>query len=182
MPLPATNTAQLRCKEGVWNIAAADLVQRPMICDWCCLRETCRYRKAVDRMNDTGEVATMVRNCTIFVPPLTFSVLEGLNLPHWNTFRLGKAWGERLRPGQRVGIIDTRNQVVARHMIVDSTHVGRLEDLLPHHAHDNHAMRGRDRAEAPEALRKVLRNAYGSIVLDGNKLYSCVYLKAEADA
>jgi hypothetical protein len=120
-----------------------------------------------------------ILSCGEFVPSLGFSVTKGLGLSRWNTVRVGLAWQKRLDLGQRVAIVDVKLEQVTRVMKVVGVYSGPVVDMCLEHAHMNHAVieSGKIGQEASDALLKILRNAYGSMFVTGEKQATVIYLE-----
>jgi hypothetical protein len=87
------------------------------------------------------------------VPFLPFTSEDGLELPAFNTIRLGKAWFKRLKKGDRV-------LLAHKHLILCSARVamvdcGSINDMLQKHARFNHvelALAQKDRVNYAPSL------------------------------
>lgn len=120
-----------------------------------------------------------VRACTEFIPTLSFSVLAGLDLPLWNTVRVGKAWPERLKTGDEVAIYDTVNGKLVRYMRVKAMRTGPLVSICDRFAASNHAIQaeGLRGSEAATRLLRILRNAYGSNIASPDRDGTAIFLE-----
>lgn len=149
------------------------------LCDHCAT-EKCHIRNYLKR-NTSAMLQIKVESCATFTPALGFSVLTGLDAPRWNTVRLGKAWAERLKPRQRVAIVDTTSRRIMRYMRVERAEAATLSQIVATHATRNHALVGRalSAEEASAALTKILQNAYGRNYAAPGKPASVIYLQSE---
>jgi len=122
-------------------------------------------------------VRVEVHACPIYVPCFGFSVLNGLDLPYWNTIRIGEAWPKRLRPGQEVCIVDTRNDRVVRTMLVERMEVGSLHEVIRDHAARNHHILATQPDDPIMEMHRVLRGAYGSNFAAPTRRATAIYLE-----
>ena len=156
--------------------------QHIMICDNCA-REKCRIYNYMNRQISDG-YSMKVMECESFIPALGFSVLDGLDLPYWNTIRVGGAWANRLLPKHVVAIIDTKNSKVVGHARVESTHAGTLSQMVEKHARMNHAMKhevmhGKTLpvdSEIQARMMRILKNANGTNIAAPDRQASVIYL------
>lgn len=156
--------------------------ERSMICDHCAI-EKCNIKAYIDRSKD---VCMKVTTCPNFVPALGFSILGGLDLPTWNTIRVGGAWADRLDMFQgRVAIVDTKNGKILRHCRVGVTVTGTLEEMVKKHAEANHAIvhelmqKKIKREDVHERMMRILKNANGTNIAAPERAASVVYLREE---
>lgn len=154
-----------------------------LICNHCAVAK-CNIRSAVKRVPHDKAVLK-VQSCGEFLPTLGFSVLQGLEGPHWNTFRVGGAWANRLTSGMKVAVADTRAGKIVRTMRVDRVHSGRLKDMLAAHAHQNHAIISEiednelHEHKAGARLLRILKNAYGTNIASEDRVASVIYLMTD---
>ena len=116
------------------------------LCDACAASSECpmRYQK---------------KRCDQFVPVLRFAVSANLDLPLYNTIRIGKAWSDRLPVGSRVGVWDDVKRELS-FAEVKGNFWGKEKDLvLAEHAGRNHI--GMTLASPAVELAGVLANCYG---------------------
>lgn len=153
-----------------------------MICDHCAI-EKCNIKAYICR---TKDVSLKVTTCPHFVPALGFSVLGGLDLPVWNTIRVGAAWADRLDLFQgRVAIVDTKNDKILRYCRVGATATGTLEEIVNKHAEANHAIlhelmqKKLKRSDVSERMMRILKNANGTNIAAPERAASVVYLHEE---
>lgn len=179
MNIPNMDTKRIkRIEDGFTVETMASFNGQPTICDHCA-RQKCKIRNYVER---TEAAQLKVTTCKIFIPALGFSILKGLNLPNWNTIRVGGAWADRLRPFQSVAIIDTKNKMIVRHCTVEETFVGTLGQLVEEHAINNHAIQAEieeGKIEAKDAatrMMRILKNANGTNIAAADRKASVVYL------
>lgn len=116
------------------------------LCDACAASSECPQRNAKTR-------------CAEFIPVLRFAVNENLELPLWNTIRIGKAWSDRLPVGSRVGVWDDVRKVLSYATVVDNHWGENKVDVLAGHAAKNHI--GMTLDNPAVELAEVLANCYG---------------------
>lgn len=179
--LPNMDTRRIRrTDDGAFTVeSVATLNRSGTICDHCA-RRSCRYRGYMKRAKF---VRLEAMSCNLFLPALGFSVLKGLDLETWNTFRLGGAWAKRLSPGEDVAVIDTKNNRFVGMARVESVYLGDLDTLLAQHASANHAIiheythEGLRLEDAGDRLMRILKNAYGSTYTHGERTATVIYLR-----
>lgn len=119
--------------------------------------------------------ASTVKTCAEFIPVFVFSDPTNLDNQSFNTIRLGKAWHERLEPGQTISLYDAKNdhkfnmKVVSVHWSIDK------EDLLEDHAALNHL--GKTYNNPASDLKKKLINMYGKNFFANAKGLTALYLE-----
>lgn len=170
---PKTDTRRLKRVTGDYFTVepAGALFFEPALCDYCG-RIDCALRDMID----ANAIAT-VRACRLFIPVLGFSVTAGLDLPRWNTVRLGAAWPKRVRPGEHIAIVDTRAGRLIKHMAVERMVVASLGTILEEHAGQNHAVLGSKPENAVAHLRKILRGSYGTTYTRVDRMATALYLR-----
>lgn len=187
MNLPNMDTRSIRRLEDVepgdhFTIDAASSIQTPgrSICNHCG-RQKCKLRSYLARVPQEMAVAR-VQSCAWFIPVLGFSVLSGLDLPQWNTVRVGRAWASRLQPGKMVYIANTVDKKIIGQAEVLTSATAKLDQILETHAHMNHAIQveiadGKTlRDDAPARLLRILKNAYGTSIAQPDRDASVIYL------
>jgi len=135
-------------------------------CEYCALQSSC------------AAFAQQPASCNVTVPALSFQDETGLS--HLaNTFRVGSAWVDRLRVGDRVGLYNTKTETVfgySRVIHVDGGGIGRI---LRDHAHANHLMLGTLIADAARELATWLRRNYGPRIINPQSKLTAIYLLRE---
>lgn len=184
MTVPNMDTKRIkRLEGGAFSIQTkADAAKTASICDHCGIYATCRILEHQTKMSDLG-CSSLVTSCRSFQPALGFSVLGGLDLPVWNTIRLGAAWVKRLDAGMTVTLVDTRSSSIIGEASVLRCERLSLINAVTHHAEANHAIQAKmkaqtlDPADASREMRKILRNAYGTTYTRDERDVSVVYLE-----
>lgn len=106
-----------------------------------------------------------------FAPPMT-----GFE-DTFNTVRLGGAWAKRLVGGERVYLVDKPKSAVFGTAIVESVVKGKLCDLAPLHAANNHNQKGLDPVGAPDRFIAGVMKRYGPQKVRDNSLCTVIYLR-----
>ncbi|MBV6635048.1 MAG: hypothetical protein KI788_03965 [Mameliella sp.] len=173
MTTPKIDTRRLkRLDNGMFTMErASDLPPHPGLCETCG-RIPCPVKAPLE-----GIAYVTVGACGRYIPSIGFSVLDGLDLPAWNTVRVGAAWPKRLAPGDFVCIVDTRSNSIVRHMQVDRMVTDMLGRIIEHHAADNHAILAKQPEDPAAELRRILRNAYGTNFAAPTRKGTALYLK-----
>jgi len=141
------------------------------LCDYCG-RFPCSLRGVMDK----GTIST-VHACEIFIPVLSFSVLDGLDQPIWNTIRIGAAWPKRMGEGQTVAIADTVNKRIVKRMSVKGMSTAPLAEICERHAKYNHAILHRQPEDPVTEMMRIMRNAYGSNFAAAGRNATAIYLR-----
>lgn len=187
MSLPNIDSKRLkRVEDGFTVEPAASLGGKPAICDHCA-REKCKIRNYVKR---SQRAQMKVTTCKDFIPALGFSVLGGLDLPYWNTIRIGGAWARRLLSGHNVAIADTKNNKIVGYAEVESVHIGTLGQMIELHARMNHAIKHEIEhgktlpvdTEIQARMTRILKNAHGTNIAAPDRQASVIYLMRERHA
>jgi hypothetical protein len=152
-----TDTRQMRkSPTGHYRSGAGKL-----ICDHCGHRSDC-----VLQVRDL---------CEFFLPALPFTVETGLDRLS-NTMRVGKAWTERLAPGQTVALYNSKVKLIFGHSRVLYTVAGPIVSMLSEHAFANHIMLDTPKNEAAVKLGGWMRQNYGPRIIHENTTLTAIYL------
>lgn len=139
------------------------------LCRYCGSIEGCPISSFKTRLPTT--------QCEIFMPILGFSKMGGLDQDSFNTLRLGKAWEKRVTVGSVVALCDLKTDCIIGRAKVTAIYVGSKEEIANEHGINNHLMLGLDKEkQTGAAILKVLRNAYGKIIYEGNSELTAIYL------
>jgi hypothetical protein len=131
------------------------------LCDVCGAKDNCQLRSGLATLGKVQRAKVMISTCGTFVPVMGFQDAVGLE-GEFNTFRKGLGWARRTQPGLRVGLYDLKGETMIGFARVEAIIEGALGDLLRSHGAFNHLMKAVPAGDAPEALHKALRRAYGT--------------------
>lgn len=138
---------------------------RHSVCEYCSVQDNCSA--VIDRPSV----------CNDTVPALSFQDETGLD-DFANTVRMGLAWRDRLRKGDRVGLYNVKTQTVFGYARVTLVEGGRLGPMLHAHAAKNHLMLERPQTAARE-LCEWLRRNYGPKIVNPQSNLTAIYLQRE---
>ncbi len=154
-----TDTRQLkRLSSGSYTTGAGKI-----ICDHCGYADKCI-------------VVPSANQCPMFLPAIPFQDEAGLDQPS-NTVRIGVAWTKRLKVGQAIALYNVRTQEVFGLAEVVSMFSGQIDDVLEHHAANNHLMLDTPAAEAPALLKAWQRQNYGPRIVNDATKITAIYLQ-----
>lgn len=157
--------------------------KRRDLCEQCGVAPVCDTRYRVKRITDEGDVILPIKTCRDFRPQLTFSDRRGLEFSTFNTFRMGRAWFDRLAEEDLVTLIDTRTNAAIVVAKVEKLYVGLLRDIGGQHAPRNHLLIGVQGVEDyAQAMFGILKKSYGQLYVDWDKNVSIIYLRPMTDA
>ncbi len=137
-----------------------------VLCDYCGAVPTCTIKG-------------VIRRCEMFAPTLGFGDKTGI-FDVFSTFRLGKAWSERIRKGAAVALFDLRKKEVFGHATVVEVIHGNKLSLMKEHADTNHMMllKAYESHDAMvEKFEKLLRRLYGNMIYNYYDDATVIYLK-----
>lgn len=160
-----TDTRQLKRK--TWN--GSDYFKSgagKIVCDHCGINTTCT------RAMLEGSL------CAEFLPAIPFQDETGLDRPS-NTVRVGVAWTQRLRIGDRIALYHAKAKRIFGHAIVTDLVAGPIADVLRDHAHNNHLMLDHDPATAAGELRDWQLRNYGPRIINEKTRLTAIYLQRE---
>jgi hypothetical protein len=116
------------------------------------------------------------------VPVIRFASKNGLDLPLFNTLRLGQNWSKRVKTGQLV-LIAYKDDVIAT-AEVDGVHCGKAADMLNTFAETNHMelhLALHDPEYMPEQAvirrREGLKRIYGPQRFRDDSLLTVIFLR-----
>lgn len=138
------------------------------LCDHCALQRHCEHRARIADAVRAAKLSAPVTTCRLYQYPIHFVDTRGLDVPGFNTMRMGTAWAGRLESGDLVGLLNGDKQLVASTQVKTITTAPlTVAGLLPY-AHRNHMLIGQGMApeQAAEKLLKILRNNYGKLVFE----------------
>lgn len=109
-----------------------------------------------------------------FVPPI--NGVEG----EFNTFRLGLFYSKRLKPGDKVYLMNVKDKFIFGRAVVTDIQVGPLADMAKLHAQHNHAMLSNP-GDREQDLLALLTKFYGPHIATPKKKTTVVYLRRMLD-
>lgn len=134
-----------------------------IICDICAIRnEGCPF--------------TPRTHCEHFMPALGFNDQTGMQKV-FNTIRVGKAWPQRLSPGQPIGLWCPIDKTIFGWAEVLSIYSGRIAHILVNHAGDNHLFLDQHDTHAQRLLYEWLRQNYGPRIIHKDTTVTAIYLR-----
>lgn len=167
---------RLRREDGGFTILSKSVSSSLVdLCD-ACGREECEIRKALDHATDKG-YGVIMELCSHYMAPLVFRDTIGLERVGAcvNTFRTGETWMARLKPGDKVALVDADGKVWGT-ALVESVYSGLKNDMYRAHAYRNHAVVHLPLSERNKALKEIMRQAYGLFIKNTTHL-TAIYLK-----
>lgn len=132
------------------------------ICDHCGARMIC-------------SLVDTVTACETFLPALPFMDETGLHKVS-NTMRVGKAWTQRLTPGQKVALYNAKTRMIFGYSQVIYTVAGPIVPMLQQHAKANHIMLETPNNEASRKLGAWMRQNYGPRIIHEDATLTAIYL------
>lgn len=93
------------------------------------------------------------------------------------TFRLGRAWAERVAPGDTVELVDARTQRPLKRATVLSVHQGTLDAMASLHAAHAHNWRDHPETERPALLQASLAKRYPPGRVKATSVVTVIYLE-----
>lgn len=143
------------------------------LCDKCANVDVCGIRQT---MREQSQIIAPIKRCKVFSPYLTFSVLDGLDAPEFNTARVYGAWAKRLSVGDKVYIYDSLNDEVLGTRTVTASISGDKQAMLKEHASKNHALINKNIANPAQELEKILIRSMGKNFYNNSQTLSVIYL------
>lgn len=95
----------------------------------------------------------------------------------FNTFRVGVKWSKRLKVGDVVGLIDTKESKLFGIAEVVGIHQGKLRQVAEQHACRNHNQLGLDPAGAADRLIANMFKRYGPRIINDDKQTTVIELR-----
>lgn len=151
--------------------------QRPL-CEVCGIQHNCALKQALTVLAKQRNAEAVIPKCGVYMPVISFQDRTGID-GHFNTFRRGRGWSNRLLFGQRVAVFDLFGKALLGTATVGVLEVGPLDEMLAAHAASNHLMKAQPGREAPALLHQVLRRLYGNNYAGLDMTYSVIGLNME---
>lgn len=165
-----------RTDSGRFTIeTVAEKKREVLLCDTCGINDQCPVRLMMDKTD--AFVTLSVRNCEKFIPSIGFMPpMVGLDR-QFNTLRVGKGWFERLRPSDRVAMVNTKTEEIEGYAEVLHLYHGNYNTMLERHAAHNHTAAFRDPGQSAQSyVGEILRRAHGHF-LSENSTLTAIYLR-----
>lgn len=107
-----------------------------------------------------------------FIPPIIG--IEG----KFNTFRLGLFYSKCLKPGEVVGLVDSKARLLIGTANVIEVHLGTVQNMTRAWAHENHTqLKNVSDVPVHERLYEVMLRIYGPHILTPTKKVTVVRLE-----
>lgn len=157
-------------RDTYWFTSAGD------ICEHCARSENgCSAKAALDE--EFLEVSRDKR-CGDFIPVLGFvQPLLGFENDRFSTFRIGKAWYERLYHGAMVALYNKDRQVIFGYAEVERIELDGLKSACERFAHFNHSQLHLDKENAPKRMYERLSRLYGPSATTENRPTTVIFLR-----
>lgn len=142
------------------------------LCDRCGLQDACEILKTVQ-----SQRVQLVRvlECEWYQFPLKFINKSGTEGKGWNTIRLGSAWSNRVKEGDVVALIDSRNrkygEAKVQKVVLDIT-----ENIIQLYGEDNHCALDVADDQKVSTVRSALLSSYGSSHIASAIQSTAIYL------
>lgn len=106
-----------------------------------------------------------------FVPPVIG--IEG----EFNTLRLGLFYMKRLKIGDRIALLDSKDKMIIGFADVTKLYNGPLGELCMEHAPQNHTQKSEPETQAPANLLRIIQKFYGPHIATYDKKGVVIYLR-----
>lgn len=148
---------------------------REALCEGCGL-ESCVMRQVMRRVEvNKYNAIVRVKSCQSFQPILDFRDQAG-TAGQFNTFRLGRAWEQRLKRGDIVALRGSDKEIFGK-ACVKALHSGLFSVLNELYGSDNHSAIAAELAGKDFDLGRVMKNCYGSTRFTEDRVVSVIYLE-----
>lgn len=157
-------------RDTYWFTSSGD------ICGHCARSERgCKAKAALDE--EFAEVSKAKR-CGDFIPVLGFvQPLLGFEHQKFSTFRVGKAWYERLYRGAMVGLYNNDKQKLFGYAEVERIELQGLRTACERFAKFNHSQLHLNPEDAPNRMYARLSRLYGPSILSENRPTTVIFLR-----
>jgi hypothetical protein len=156
-----TNTRVIRVYGDKLGLGPKARRDGESLCDYCGAFEFCTRIKAA-------------AECDKMIPPLLFTNPVGLE-GKFSTLRLGLAWSERLKVAGTVALYNPKTEELIGFARVLKMATGTLGEIIDLTASCNHTFLGVDIEDKSTALRRVIKNHYGSNFASEDKPATAIY-------
>lgn len=158
--------------------------EKDKLCYKCGAGQACEIERDIDTTELTHQVSLDIRHCQEFMPVLGFTegMLKGMS-GIWNTFRLGKGWFGRVKPGNRIALGNTDKKEIVSIATVTAVAQGSLKEMLEWHAAENHAVMAAQSTKSPHEYLydDILKRFYGPTIADLTRPATVIYMQVIGD-
>jgi hypothetical protein len=174
-----SNLRTLKRNEGDFTLTALDRVKDVSLCDRCCSNNQCPMLVRQNERNADALAKTMITSCSWYVPPLFFHDKEGLDSGGFNTLRLGGAWTNRIKVGDRVGLIYKPTMELISIPTVSGLYHGDKDKIIARHSWHNHTYINQSLSQRTAAMRmrKLLPTLFGPLIYKQATKMTAIYFE-----
>lgn len=117
------------------------------------------------------------KQCRSYIPIIKFTPpIRGL-VGEFNTFRIGKAWGNRLSDGTVVCLADSKKSEIVGYARITKIYIGDKYKMARMYARDNHTMRALEvKRHIAETMLKRLKSTSGTRLFECSDLVTVIYM------
>lgn len=156
-----TNTRVIRVNGDVLTLGPKAIRDGDNLCYYCSAAPFCTRIKTA-------------KECDKFIPTISFTNPVGLE-GSFTTLRLGMAWNARLKIAKVIGLYDKAKDTPVGLAKVTDIVSGPLGHLIELTAENNHSLIGSDIKDKAAALRRIIRNHYGSNFAADDRTATAIY-------
>lgn len=169
-----TNLRSLRRLDSGFTMFNRSNEKAKHLCSHCARQTTCEVLDELQTVEEQIACDVVMRTCSLYITPLVFRNAAGLNCEEFNTIRLGKAWEDRLKPGDSCGFLTPQGSIIGVGTVKEVKTVSRrgLRKYAPH----NH-MLIQEKLGPTQALKRlmsIMRESYGPLWLDRAEFFSVI--------
>lgn len=160
------------------RLKSSGYISKRMLCDHCGSISQCemedksRWRFSIVEYKECAKFQPVI----IFRPPLI-----GLE-DQFNTFRMGRAWFNRVKAGTRVALLDASKREVFGRATVIAVYYGSKALMQELHGPRNHLMlnlKFDDKHQMVEHFSGLCRRAMGNIIYENSDTASVIYMRRD---
>lgn len=171
MKSPRSLKALTENGQRLFTIKSQKELSVPSLCESCAqlrsfksLDRHCPYSETEKTQRYPDIQLVEVVKCKLYQPNIAFvPPLIGFE-GEFNTFRPGVAWTDRVKPGDIVGLYDSKQEIVFGKAEVTGIDGGRIQTMLNDYAHMNHLMLS-EIGDFRNKLFAVLKKIYGPQII-----------------
>lgn len=151
---------------------------RSQLCDGCAHSGICPTLKSKKRLEKKSGASLWISECFHFSFCLVFQDVKGTDAPEFNTIRLGKAWGQRVRQGDVMGMINKAGEVYGLAEVQDIDWAEKAL-IVQRNAWRNHLYvnSGMTQEQAGTDLLRRMPSIYGNLIYKNNDSATVIWLK-----